>query len=384
MTRQICRIGHIEDLSTTSLLQFTQKEKKNSPPHLVQQEMAGVDRSRRSSSSPPPLPWTVRVQLAALSAAHRSDGSARRLLFYLGDLHAAASPRPDAAGVRSVDVTIDASRGLWARVFCPPTNTAAAKLPVVVYFHGGGFVLFSAASRPYDALCRRISRGDGAVVVSVNYRLAPEHRFPAAYDDGLAALRYLDANGLAEAAAELGAAVDLSRCFLAGDSAGGNIAHHVAQRWASSPSSPPASLRLAGAVLISPFFGGEERTEEEVGLDKASLSLSLARTDYFWREFLPEGATRDHAAARVCGGERVELAEAFPPAMVVIGGFDLLKGWQARYVAALREKGKAVRVVEYPDAIHGFHAFPELADSGKLVEEMKLFVQEHSSNHEFL
>uniref|UniRef100_A0A0E0I4T3 Alpha/beta hydrolase fold-3 domain-containing protein n=1 Tax=Oryza nivara TaxID=4536 RepID=A0A0E0I4T3_ORYNI len=285
--------------------------------------MTGVDRSRRSSSSPPPLPWTVRVQLAALSAAHRSDGSARRLLFYLGDLHAAASPRPDAAGVRSVDVTIDASRGLWARVFCPPTNTAAAKLPVVVYFHGGGFVLFSAASRPYDALCRRISRGVGA---------------------------------------------------------GGNIAHHVAQRWASSPSSPPASLRLAGAVLISPFFGGEERTEEEVGLDKASLSLSLARTDYFWREFLPEGATRDHAAARVCGGERVELAEAFPPAMVVIGGFDLLKGWQARYVAALREKGKAVRVVEYPDAIHGFHAFPELADSGKLVVEMKLFVQEHSSN----
>lgn len=82
----------------------------------------------------------------------------------------------------------------------------------------------------------------------------------------------------------------------------------------------------------------------------------------------------------MCGGERVELAEAFPPAMVVIGGFDLLKGWQARYVAALREKGKAVRVVEYPDAIHGFHAFPELADSGKLVEEMKQFVQEHSSN----
>uniref|UniRef100_A0A0E0EF49 Alpha/beta hydrolase fold-3 domain-containing protein n=1 Tax=Oryza meridionalis TaxID=40149 RepID=A0A0E0EF49_9ORYZ len=338
--------------------------------------MAGVDRSRRSSS-PPPLPWTVRVQLAALSAAHRSDGSARRLLFYLGDLHAAASPRPDAAGVRSFDVTIDASRGLWARVFVPPT--AAAKLPVVVYFHGGGFVLFSAASRPYDALCRRICRGVGAVVVSVNYRLAPAHRFPAAYDDGLAALGYLDANGLPEAA-ELGAAVDLSRCFLVGDSAGGNIAHHVAQRWASSPSSPPASLRLAGAVLVSPFFGGEERTEEEVELDKASLSLSLARTDYFWREVLPEGATRDHAAARVCGGEHVELAEAFPPAMVAIGGFDLLKGWQARYVEALREKGRPVRVVEYPDAIHGFHAFPELADSGKLVEEMKLFVQEHSSN----
>ncbi|XP_040382109.1 probable carboxylesterase 18 [Oryza brachyantha] len=338
--------------------------------------MTGVDRGHRS---PPPLPWTVRVQLAALSAAHRSDGSVRRLLFYLGDLHAAASARPDGGGVRSADVTIDTSRGLWARVFVPSAagEAAAALLPVVVYFHGGGFVLFSAASRPYDALCRRFCRELGAIVVSVNYRLAPEHRFPAAYDDGVAALRYLDANGLP---AELGVAVDLSSCFLAGDSAGGNIAHHVAQRWASTSaasSAPPVSLRLAGVVLIQPFFGGEERTEEEVALDKASLSLSLARTDYFWREFLPDGATRDHAAARVCG-DGVELADAFPPAMVAVGGLDLLGGWQARYVETLRRKGRPVRVVEYPDAIHGFHAFPELADSGKLVEEMKLFVREHS------
>jgi acetyl esterase/lipase len=102
----------------------------------------------------------------------------------------------------------------------------------------------------------------------------------------------------------------------------------------------------------------------------------LTATDVYWREFLPEGATRDHAAARVCG-EGVEIGEAFPPAMVAVGGLDLLKGWQARYVEALRGKGKHVRVVEYPGAFHGFHAFPELPDSGKLVEDMKLFVDEH-------
>ncbi|KAL6657074.1 hypothetical protein ACP70R_004854 [Stipagrostis hirtigluma subsp. patula] len=328
---------------------------------------------------PPPLPWTVRVQLAALGVAHRPDGSVRRLLFSLGDLRAAASPRPDASGVRSADVTVDASRGLRARVFSPAAGggEGAAPLPVVVYFHGGGFVLFSAASRPYDALCRRICRELRAVVVSVDYRLAPEHRFPAAYDDGVAALRYLDANALPADVAPV--PVDLSSCFVAGDSAGGNIAHHVAQRWASmAAASPPAALRLAGVILIQPFFGGEERTPAEVALDRASTSLSVARTDHFWREFLPEGATRDHAAARVCG-DGVEVAEAFPPALVVVGGFDLLKDWQARYVEALREKGKPVRVVEYPDAIHGFHAFPELADSGKLLQEMKLFVDEHRS-----
>uniref|UniRef100_A0A0E0JYN9 Alpha/beta hydrolase fold-3 domain-containing protein n=1 Tax=Oryza punctata TaxID=4537 RepID=A0A0E0JYN9_ORYPU len=296
---------------------------------------AGVDTTRRRRRSPS-LPCTVRVQAAGFALGHRSNGSVRRLLFSLADIHVKAKRRrrPDGAGVRSVDVTIDASRGLWARVFSPSstkreaTATAAQALPVVVFFHGGGFVLFSAASCYYDRLCRRFCREVGAVVVSVNYRLAPAHRFPAAYDDGLAALRYLDVSGLPEAA-DLGVAVDLSNCFLAGDSAGGNMVHHVAQRWAASTSS--SSLRLAGAVLIQPLFGGED----------------------------------------------VELAEAFPPAMVVIGGFDLLKGWQARYAETLRGKGKPVRVVEYPGAIHGFFLFRELADSGKLVEEMKLFVQEH-------
>ncbi|RCV14249.1 hypothetical protein SETIT_2G410600v2 [Setaria italica] len=323
----------------------------------------------------PPLPCTVRVQLAALALAHRPDGSIRKLIVSLGNLKSRASPRPDASGVRSADVTIDASRGLWARVFSPSSASAADEpVPVVVYFHGGGFVLFSAASRPYDALCRRLCSELRAVVVSVNYRLAPEQRFPAAYDDGVAALQYLDANALP--ADVVTVPVDLSSCFLAGDSAGGNITHHVAQRWASmSAASPPARLCVAGAVMIQPFFGGEERTDAEVELDRVS-ALSVAGTDHYWREFLPEGATRDHPAARVCG-DGVELAEAFPPAMVVVGGFDLLKDWQARYVDALRRKGKAVRVVEYPDAVHGFHVFPELADSGKLVEEMKLFVQEH-------
>ncbi|XP_062196422.1 probable carboxylesterase 18 [Phragmites australis] len=145
----------------------------------------------------------------------------------------------------------------------------------------------------------------------------------------------------------------------------------------STTSSPPVSLRLSGVLLIQPFFGGEERTRAEVALDKACRSLSMAVTDYYWREFLPEGATPDHAAARV-RGEHVELAEAFPPSMVVVGGFDLLKDCQARYVEATRGKGKLVKVVEYPYAIHAFHLFAYIADSRKLVE-MRLFVEEHSS-----
>ncbi|GJN33268.1 hypothetical protein PR202_gb21847 [Eleusine coracana subsp. coracana] len=336
-----------------------------------------------NASRTPSLPWSVRVQLTALGFAHNADGSVRRRLFSLGDLKAGASPRPDGAGVRSADITVDTSTGVWARVFSPSSSSsdsaaadAPPPLPVVFYFHGGGFTLFSASSRPFDALCRRLCSSLNAVVVSVDYRRAPKHRFPAAYDDAVAALRYLDANPLPADVAPA-AGVDLSSCFLAGDSAGGNIVHHVAQRWAASTSW--SRLRVAGGVLIQPFFGGEERTAAEVDFDRATPSLFAAATDYYWRAFLPVGATRDHAAARVCG-EGVELAAAFPPAMVVIGGFDLLKDWQARYAETMLAKGKNVIVVEYPDAVHGFHMFPELADSGKFVEEMKMFIEEHRSN----
>ncbi|XP_066385129.1 probable carboxylesterase 18, partial [Miscanthus floridulus] len=229
------------------------------------------------------LPWTLHVQLAALALAHRRDGSVRHLLFSLGDLKSGATSRPDASGVRSADVTIDASCGLWARIFSPSPATNAdaepAPVPVVVYFHGGS------PRRTMTAL----------------------RHTTMAYDDGVVALRYLDANADSLPVAHV--PVDLSSCLLAGDSAGGNITHHVSQRWAAASvsASLPVNLRIAGAILIQPFFGGEEQTTAEVALDGVS-ALSVSGTDHYWREFLPDGATRDHEAARLCG-EGVELAD---------------------------------------------------------------------------
>ena len=255
---------------------------------------------------------------------------------------------------------------------------ARAPLPVLVYFHGGGFALLSAASAPYDAMCRRFCRELGAVVVSVNYRLAPEHRCPAAYDDGVDVLRYLASTGLPG----ISVPVDFSRCFLAGDSAGGNIAHHVARRWTasttSSESPPPSNpIRLAGIILVQPYFGGEERTDAELRLDGKAPVLTMRGSDWAWTAFLPEGADRNHPAAHVTD-ENAGLDDGFPPAMVVIGGLDLLQDWQRRYTDVLRRKGKAVRVVEYPEAIHAFFFFPVLPDSGRLVTEMKAFMDENS------
>ncbi|XP_052163006.1 probable carboxylesterase 18 [Oryza glaberrima] len=329
------------------------------------------------------LPWPMRLRLcvfeAAIDATQRRDGSVNRFLFSLFDRRAPADPRPDAAGVSSTDITVDASRGLWARVFYSPSPSPR---PVVVYFHGGGFTLFSAASRAYDALCRTLCvAAAGAVVVSVDYRLAPEHRAPAAYDDGEAVLRYLGATGLPDHVGP----VDVSTCFVVGDSAGGNIAHHVAQRWTATATTTTTTIdnpvvHLAGVILIQPCFSGEERTESERALDGVAPVLNARRSDLSWKAFLPVGADRNHPAAHVVTGDDddAELNEAFPPAMVVVGGLDPLQDWDRRYAAMLRRKGKAARVVEFPEAIHAFYFFPEFLadDHRKLVGEIRAFVEE--------
>jgi acetyl esterase/lipase len=132
------------------------------------------------------------------------------------------------------DVVINPAIPISACLFYPcaaPTTgdaEAEAERPtavaVVMFFHGGGFVYLSTASPAYDATCHHIARHTGAVVLSVVYRRSPEHRFPAAYDDGRDPLpRGRAANRRV-------------RCFLTGDSSGGNIAHHVAHRYALDPS----------------------------------------------------------------------------------------------------------------------------------------------------
>ncbi|WVZ66881.1 hypothetical protein U9M48_016042 [Paspalum notatum var. saurae] len=345
-------------------------------------EMEGAGTAAEDTARAPALPWRVRLQLFGLVAAAgvtmRRDGTVNRFVFNLLDRRARASARPDRSGVRSADVDVDASRGLWARVFSP--STAEAPLPVLVYFHGGAFVMLSAASAAYDAMCRRFCRDLGAVVVSVNYRLAPEHRCPAAYDDGEDVLRYLDSTGLPG----LAVPVDFSRCFLAGDSAGANIVLHVARRWAASsaarpPPNPSRRLGLAGAVLVQPYMGGEERTDAELRLDGKVPVVTVRGSDWAWRAFLPEGADRNHPAAHVTENN-ADLPDGFPPAMVVVGGLDPLQDWQRRYAEVLRRSGKAVRVVEFPEAIHSFFFFPELPDSGKLVKEMKAFMDESNAS----
>ncbi|XP_072963031.1 probable carboxylesterase 18 [Typha angustifolia] len=332
----------------------------------------------KPSPVPPQLPWKLRLQISTISfltnAVTRHDGTVNRFLLRFIDHHCAATPQPS-RGVRSVDLTVDPSIDLWVRVFSPPT-APGDRLPVIVFFHGGGFVFFSAASSTYDDFCRRISLHTTAVVVSVNYRLSPEHPYPFPYEDGLAALRFLDSGGLDSVGADL----DLSSVFLSGDTAGANIAHHVARRYIGARSSWNR-VKLAGIVGLQPLFGGEERTPAEVRLQGAPIA-SMDSIDWTWKVFLPKGSDRNHPAAHVTAqGAEIE-AEWYPPTMVVIGGFDPLQDWQRGYCEMLKEKGKEVRIVEYPNGVHGCYIFPELEEAQKTLEEMKDFIQTHINKEE--
>ncbi|KAM0909566.1 hypothetical protein ACQ4PT_014731 [Festuca glaucescens] len=339
-----------------------------------------MEPAAKATTLAPPMTWRTRVSLFAAGyltdATRRADGTInRRLLAYLDPgVPASSAPRN---GIASLDVVIDPALPLRARLFHPVPaggGPASSPVPVVVFFHGGGFAYLSASSPAYDAACRRIARHCGAAVLSVDYRRAPEHRFPAAYDDAFAALRYLDDPKKRLAADGNVPPLDVSRCFLAGDSAGANIAHHVARRYALSAESF-AGVRVRGLVAIQPFFGGQERTPSELRLDGAPI-VSVSRCDWMWRAFLPPGADRTHEAAHAASPAAMAGidSEAFPPAVVVVGGYDPLQDWQRRYCELLRSKGKEVQLLEYPEAIHAFYVFPEFAESKDLMLRIKDFV----------
>ncbi|XP_078181891.1 putative carboxylesterase 18 [Carex rostrata] len=326
---------------------------------------------------PPSMSWKLllifKLGSAITDITRRSNGTINRRLLSFISPHFPASLHPF-TGVRTSNITINPSHNTLIRVFVP-ASPSSTPLPVFVFFHGGGFAYLSAMSYVYDAVCRRFSRKIGAVVVSVDYRLSPEHRYPAPYDDGMEVLRYLDSGELQSEKVMEGIKMDRSSCFLMGDSAGANIAHHVARRYCTETANWNR-IKLSGVIAIQPFFGGEERTESEIRLEGAPL-VSQERTDWMWKAFLPEGADRNHEAAHAFS-PATELGIAFPPVLLVIGGYDPLQDWQKRYYEMLKQKGKEVQLIEYPNAVHAFYVFP-FDESKQLIGEIMAFVEEKRS-----
>ncbi|MBA0681027.1 hypothetical protein Goari_012689 [Gossypium aridum] len=318
------------------------------------------------------VPWKHRFFSSmigfAVSFSRRSDGTINRYIMNLFDFKAPPSQQPF-DGVKTSDTVVDATRNLYFRLFLPSLNQDD-DVPVIVYFHGGGFAYLSASSIPCDDFCRRLCKKTGAVIISVNYWLAPEHKYPSQYDDGFDVLKFIDDNANAK---NLPLNVNLKQCFIAGDSAGGNLAHHVAVKACEYGL---RNVKLIGLIAIQPFFGGEERTESETRIVDAPM-ISVKGTDWLWKAFLPEGSDRNHPACNVFGPKSVDDISRlkFPATMVVVGGFDPMHDWQIRYYEGLKKCGKEACLIEYPHAFHTFYGVPELKQTCLLMEAVKGFME---------
>ncbi|XP_021765226.1 probable carboxylesterase 120 [Chenopodium quinoa] len=187
----------------------------------------------------------------------------------------------------SRDVPLNHDKKTWIRLYLP-NKSDLVNLPITVYAHGGGFIILSTATPNFDWFLSNTASNLTVLVVSVEYRLAPEHRLPAAYDDVLEALHWVKE----KKDVWVNKYADVTRCILMGESAGGNIAYNVGLG-ASILNHKLKPLVIKGLVLIQPFFGGLNRTESELKLPD-SAGLPLVITDFMWNLSLPLGGSRNH------------------------------------------------------------------------------------------
>ena len=236
--------------------------------------------------------------------------------------------------IATEDRTIPGPAGeIPIRVYTP---AGQGPKPVIVYFHGGGWVIGELDT--VDNPLRRIANRTGAVVVSVDYRLAPEHVYPAAFDDSYAATAWV-----AEHAAELGG--DPERVAVSGDSAGGNLAAAVAI--AARDRQGP---RLAAQLLIYPVTDFDFTTES-YGQNGEGYLLTKGSMQWFWAHYL--GAQDLGKDPYACPARADDLS-GLPPAFVATAEFDPLRDEGEAYAANLRIAGVDVTAKRYDGMLHGF------------------------------
>lgn len=228
---------------------------------------------------------------------------------------------------------------LAARGYRPAGADRSEILPCLVFFHGGGFVIGDLDT--HDGLCRSLANGARCAVFSVDYRLAPEHPFPAAVDDCVAATRYVIAN-------HASLRIDRSRVAVGGDSAGGNLAAVVALQLRDS-GGPPLAFQLLAYPATDQRLGypSHERNGEGYLLTRQAI-------EYFRAHYLPRRSDwLDWRASPLLAKDFAGL----PPAYLLTAGFDPLRDEGRRYAERLAAAGNELSYREYPDMVHGFLLF---------------------------
>jgi acetyl esterase len=235
----------------------------------------------------------------------------------------------------------DGARQVGVRIYWPVPDPDG--LPVVVFYHGGGFVIGNLET--HDGLARAIAVQTGAVVVAVDYRLAPEHPFPAAVDDAFTALRWVS-----EHADELGA--DPARLAVAGDSAGGNLSAVVSQL-ARDAGGPPVKFQL----LWYPATTMDDSLPS-VAENADAPMLSVGDMDAFHKLYVGDQAPDTPPAT--LAPARAESLEGLPPAYIATAQYDPLRDDGAHYAELLRAAGVPVELHNAETLVHGYVAFATL------------------------
>jgi acetyl esterase len=265
-----------------------------------------------------------------------------------------AAPTPVAAVENR---TIPGPAGaLPVRIYTPE---GTGPFPLMVFFHGSGFVVCNLDT--HDEVCRHLCNGSGCVVVSVDYRLAPENKFPAAPDDCLTATRWA-----AEHAAEINA--DPARLVVAGDSAGGNLATVTALRIRDE-----GGPQLRGQLLIYPVT--DYHTPPTPSCIENAEGYFLTRDDmiWFWGHYLNDET--EAANPYVCPLRAPDL-RGLPPALVITAGYDPLRDEGERYAARLQEADVPTTLSRYDGMFHGFFNMIGLIDQAQRgVDEACVWVQ---------
>jgi acetyl esterase len=230
------------------------------------------------------------------------------------------------------------------RLYRPAEN---GPLPLLVYLHGGGWVI--GGLEVYDGLCRSLANAAGCAVLAVDYRLAPEHKFPAPVDDCYAATSWAVAN-----AAALGA--DGARVAIGGDSAGGNLTAVVAQL-ARDRKGPTFRFQLLVYPATDVAYDTPSYRENATG-----YFLELDAMRWFYDHYLRSDA--DRADPRASPLRAADL-HGLPPALVITAEFDPLRDEGEAYAARLREADVPVTLTRYHGMIHGFFGMAPLLDQGK-------------------
>nr|XP_027098575.1 probable carboxylesterase 16 [Coffea arabica] len=319
-----------------------------------------------------------------------------------------------------VGVSNESENGVYGGYLPDKNRKNCKKLPVIVQFHGGGWVSGGIDTVANDTFCRRMAKLCDAVVVSVGYRLAPESKYPAAFEDGLKVLKWLaEQANLAECNQSfengkfsgfhgegggrrrqivdgfgslivepwLAAHGDLSRCVLLGVSCGANIANYVAQK-AVEAGKLLDPVKVVAQVLMYPFFTGNIPTKSEIKLANSYL-YDKAMSMLAWKLFLPEeGFNLDHPAANPLSTWGLVPLKYMPPTLTVVAEHDLMRDRAIAYSQELRKVNVDAPLLDYKDAVHEFATLDLLLgtpEAQACSEDIAIWMKKYISlrGHEF-